>query len=234
MAPPTPSAESALDALLGRIADEFTERCRRGEAPEVEEYARLHPQIAELLREMLPALRAFAALPPSVRCAVTPPASPPQAAASPDALWPPVADRFEILEKLGEGGMGVVYKARQVALNRLVALKLINPLGHPGERERFRTEAEAVARLQHPNIIQIFEVGEHQGRPFLCLELVEGGSLAEQTRGQPQPPTEAARLVEVVARAVHHAHQKGIVHRDLKPANILLAACGLANSAKER
>ena len=91
-----------------------------------------------------------------------------------------------------------------------------------GDAARFRTEAEAVARLQHPNIVQVFEVGEHDGRPFLALEYVEGGSLL-QLAGTPQPPLEAARLLKTLARAMHHAHQQGIIHRDLKPANILLA-----------
>jgi hypothetical protein len=120
--------------------------------------------------------------------------------------------------------MGVVYQARQVKLNRLVALKMILAGSHAGEADltRFRTEAEAIARLQHPNIVQVFEVGEHQGTPFLSLEYCAGGSLDKKLDGRPLPPREAAHLVEVLARAVQAAHVRGVVHRDLKPANILL------------
>src|SRR5581483_5811024 len=94
------------------------------------------------------------------------------------------------------------------------------------ERDRFRLEAEAVARLQHPNIVQVYEIGECGGLPFFALEYVDGGSLAARLRGAPQPPSEAARLVETLARAVHAAHEAGIVHRDLKPANVLMASGG--------
>jgi tetratricopeptide (TPR) repeat protein len=135
---------------------------------------------------------------------------------------------YEIQDELGRGGMGVVYRARQVGLNRPVALKMILAGAHagPNERARFRIEAEAVARLQHPNIVQVYEVGEWDGRPFLSLELVEGG-LEEKLGGMPQPRREAARLAEILARAVHHVHQHGILHRDLKPSNILLTPEGV-------
>jgi WD40 repeat protein/serine/threonine protein kinase len=140
------------------------------------------------------------------------------------ARWPTVPS-YEILRELGRGGMGVVYEARQIQLNRLVALKMILTGGHAGEQElaRFRTEAEAVARLQHPNIVQIHEVGEAQGRPFFSLEYVDGGSLDRKTAGTPLPPRQAARLVETLAGAMDAAHRCGIIHRDLKPANVLLA-----------
>lgn len=124
--------------------------------------------------------------------------------------------------------MGVVYRARQVALNRLVALKMIlaGPHAGPEELARFRTEAEAIAQLQHPNIVQVYEIGEAEGRAYFSLEFVEGGSLASQLNGTPLPATRVAQLVEVLARAIHYAHLHGIIHRDLKPANVLLTADG--------
>jgi hypothetical protein len=131
---------------------------------------------------------------------------------------------YEVEAVLGRGGIGVVYKARHLALKRTVALKMLaagHP--HPAERARFRAEAEAVARLQHPNIVQIHEVGEAAGRPFIALEFVTGGSLAERLARQVPPPRDAARLVAALAEPIHLAHSRNLVHRDLKPANVLLA-----------
>ena len=132
---------------------------------------------------------------------------------------------YDILEELGRGGMGVVYKARHRRLQRLVALKMVLAGAHVGQvgLARFRAEAEAVAKLLHPNIVQIYETGEHEGRPFFSLEFVEGGSLDQQIAKSPTSPRGAAQLVETLARTMEVAHQRGIVHRDLKPANILLA-----------
>ncbi len=132
---------------------------------------------------------------------------------------------YEILEELGRGGMGVVYKARHLALNRIVALKmiLIRAHAHEKDRKRFQAEAEAVAQLQHPNIIQIFEIGEHEDLPFFSLELCPGGSLGDRLDGKPLKEKTAASIIRVLASAIQTAHEKGIVHRDLKPANILSA-----------
>ena len=139
----------------------------------------------------------------------------------------PLHDRvgpYQILAELGRGGMGVVYKARHASLNRVVALKMMSGLGAPGPelQVRFRREAEAVARLQHPNIVQLFEAGEHLGQPYFTLEFVAGGNLSQHLAGKPMPPRQAAALLEPIARAVQFAHENGIVHRDLKPGNILL------------
>jgi WD40 repeat protein/tRNA A-37 threonylcarbamoyl transferase component Bud32 len=131
---------------------------------------------------------------------------------------------YEILGELGRGGMGVVYKARQRGLNRIVALKMILAASHASAKEltRFRHEGEVVAQLHHPNIVQIFEVGETEGRPFFSLEFVPGGSMSAKLDGTPWPVRQAAQLLAKLARAIHAAHQLGIVHRDLKPANVLI------------
>ncbi|MCI0464808.1 MAG: serine/threonine protein kinase, partial [Gemmataceae bacterium] len=136
---------------------------------------------------------------------------------------------YDILGQLGRGGMGVVYKARQQSLDRVVALKTLRAdVGAgPDELSRFRREAEAVARLQHPNVVQIYEIGAHDGQPFFALEFVDGGSLDRKVNGVPQPAPQAAQLVEVLARAIEAAHQCGVIHRDLKPANVLLTADGV-------
>ncbi|MHB1426347.1 MAG: WD40 repeat domain-containing serine/threonine protein kinase [Gemmataceae bacterium] len=135
---------------------------------------------------------------------------------------------YEILGELGRGGMGVVYKAHHKSLNRIVALKMILAGAHASveQRVRFRGEAEAAAGLQHPNIVGVYEVGEHDHRPYFSLEYVEGCCLREVISDYPARPVNAAGLVEQLAHAVHYAHQRGIVHRDLKPANILLTRGG--------
>jgi tetratricopeptide (TPR) repeat protein len=132
---------------------------------------------------------------------------------------------YELIGELGRGGMGVVYKARQIAADRVVALKMIRTDGPPDAdlAARFRTEAEAAAQLQHPHIVQIFEVGAHRGRPFFAMEFVEGGTLADRLSAGPLPPADAAALLLPLARAVAAAHARGVLHRDLKPANVLLA-----------
>ena len=138
-----------------------------------------------------------------------------------------------ILGELGRGGMGVVYKARQVNLNRICALKMILAGAHAGPEAaaRFLSEAETVAQLEHPAIVQIHHLGDHDGRPYLELEYVDGGSLDDRSDGTPLPAGEAAELVEALARAIHYSHGLGVVHRDLKPSNILLTQDGRAKIA---
>jgi WD40 repeat protein/tRNA A-37 threonylcarbamoyl transferase component Bud32 len=132
---------------------------------------------------------------------------------------------YEILGEVGRGGMGVVYRVRHRGLHRLAALKMVlaGEFASPTQELRFRLEAELAARVQHPNIVQVYEIGSYEGRPFLALEWVEGGSLANRLDGKPWPPDEAAALIETLARAIDVAHSEGVVHRDLKPANILLS-----------
>jgi serine/threonine protein kinase len=138
----------------------------------------------------------------------------------------PAPPGYEVLAELDRGGMGVVYKARQLGLDRLVALKMIlaGPQARPQDLTRFNTEARAVARLQHPNIVQIHDIGTTDGHAYLVLEYLEGGDLDATLRGKPLPPEQAAALVETLARAVHHAHLNGIIHRDIKPSNVLLTS----------
>jgi serine/threonine-protein kinase len=141
----------------------------------------------------------------------------------------PKVEGYEILGELGRGGMGVVYKARHVKLDRVVALKMVLAGAHASQSQldRFILEAQAVARLQHPDIVQVFEVGEHDGLPYFSLEFVEGGTLAHKLGGKPMAPPAAAEMALILAGAMQVAHRKSIIHRDLKPANILLTAEGL-------
>ncbi len=140
----------------------------------------------------------------------------------------PEVPGYEILGLLGHGGMGVVYRARQLKANRLVALKMIRAVEHatPQERLRFQIETEAVARLQHPHIVQLHEVGEVRGQPFFSLEFCDGGTLSAQLKKKRPSPRETAELIETLARAMHYAHLRGVVHRDLKPGNVLRTADG--------
>jgi hypothetical protein len=154
---------------------------------------------------------------------------PPVGGAGPAEVGDQEVKGYEILGELGRGGMGVVYKARQVGLNRVVALKMILAGSHtePAVLARFQAEALAIAKLQHPNIVQIYETGQQDGLPYLSLEYVDGGNLDRRLAGQPRPPREAAELTKTLARAVHAAHRAGVIHRDLKPANVLLTSGGV-------
>jgi tetratricopeptide (TPR) repeat protein len=203
-----PGLRSRPEVVLDLIYHEVLLREEAGEAPHREEYEQRFPGLhADLCR----LFEVHGALGPGG--ATDGPAA---------AGW--AGPGYEILSEVGRGAMGVVYRARQKSLGRVVALKMILDGPHAGPRDlaRFRAEAAAVARLQHPNIVQIFEVGEQDGRPYLALEFIDGDRLDRKLRGGPLPPRAAAELAETLARAVHYAHERGVVHRDLKPANILL------------
>jgi len=213
-------AEADRTALLRELlALELHYRRTAGEVPTAEEYLLRFPHHDELI-----AIAFTSPVQPSMARAVEPISN--EGGLSRRVL--PTVTGYQILSELGRGGMGVVYKAHHLKLNRTVALKMILGAGHVGPEglARFRKEAEATARLQHPHIVQIHEIGEADDLPYFALEFVGGGSLAKKLDGKPQPPREVARMVELLARAVAYAHESGIVHRDLKPGNVLLNAKG--------
>jgi eukaryotic-like serine/threonine-protein kinase len=232
-----PLLSADREATLDLIYNEIMLREESGERPQLEEYRERFPHLAAALAvqfEVEHALDKQLAGSVADRGAATMRESPLPVDVNADHGLPTLPG-YEILEVLGRGGAGVVYKARQLSLKRLVALKMILTGAHAGPEEltRFRTEAEAVARLQHPNIVQVFEVGAHEGRPFMAMELVEG-NLSKILAGTPAPPRLAAQWVEELASAVQYAHQQGIVHRDLKPANILIAGNAPLSATGER
>jgi tetratricopeptide (TPR) repeat protein len=206
-----------LDERVMQILESWEERRERGVVLSPEELCTECPELVEKVREAIRAVRAFD----------------PEAVANTETVTEAksAVTRFEIpgyeiVDELGRGGMGVVYKARDLRLNRLVALKVMRAGAYASETElaRFQAEAEAVAALQHPNIVQIFDIGRHGQVPYFSLELVEGGTLAAKVHETPLPAREAARMMGEVARAVAYAHSKGVIHRDLKPQNVLLTS----------
>jgi hypothetical protein len=243
-----PALRADEESVLDLLCSEVLLRHEQGKPICLPEYAGRFPHCAERMKKFVRMLE-LSAVAPDEQAAAGPAVGeavaatlPPAGAGAADGLTltpaqqPPElaageADSvpgYELLSELGRGGMGVIFEARQVSLNRVVALKMILAGAHAGPEQlrRFRSEAEAVARLQHPGIVQIFEIGEHRGNAFFSLELVGGGSLADRLDGKPMAAKDAARLVEALARSIHAAHQSGIVHRDLKPANILLTPEG--------
>jgi serine/threonine-protein kinase len=216
-----PPPDSDRDERLARLFAELTEAQRHGRSADIDAMALAHPDLADELRGLWGMVLVMDGL---VRPRAQEPSTLPLP--SPERSLPLRRRRefgeFELLEELGRGGMGVVYKARQTSLDRLVALKLIQR----GERERFRREAESAARLDHPNIVPVYGVGECDGEAYLCMKYIEGTTLARLVAENPLPPREAARYVLLIARAVHYAHEKGILHRDLKPSNVLIDVQG--------
>jgi serine/threonine-protein kinase len=205
--------ESRLDQVLA----DYLEAAESGVVPDQTTLMARHPELAVELGDFMAVRdqvdRYLAGLRP--------------AAAARQSLPPSFGD-YELQAEIGRGGMGVVFQARQKSLNRLVALKMIRGGTADSEKDvrRLRAEAEAAAHLDHPHIVPIYEIGEHEGRPYFSMKLFEGGSLAEHVREFSASPRHAAELIATIARAVHHAHQRGILHRDLKPSNILLDAEG--------
>jgi serine/threonine-protein kinase len=210
------------DEQLALLLADLSTRQRSGDTPDVDAVGRQHPHLADELKQLW-AIAQFADLARGSAAATRPYTTP-----APDGPPPPLPRSFgdfTLLAELGRGGMGVVYMARQQSLGRTVAIKMIREarLASDANHARFRAEAEAAARLQHPNIVTVHEVGTADGQAYLCMEYVDGPTLAQRLHADgPLPPREAARLVAVIARAVHHAHEHGVLHRDLKPSNILL------------
>jgi hypothetical protein len=223
-------SQPGLPWFLARLE----EALRQGRAPDAAWLCEGRPELIPLVEQVLEHLRHFAphAQPAETlvggQAGLAAPLQPTLTGSSSHAGQPAAPPLYEILGVLGRGGMGVVYRARQIRLNRVVALKMILAGSHanPEDQARFLTEAEAVAAIQHPGIVQVYTFGTYEGLPYMAMELCPGGSLAQKLAGTPLPPKEAAALVAQMARAIQAAHDKGIVHRDLKPANILLAADG--------
>jgi WD40 repeat protein len=247
-----PDLALETEALLDLIYNEVVLRERQADSPQLDEYVARFPVLSPRLREQFEVHRAlrqadYVTDGPSVaRSApgsrtIAPQSGTPQEGCTDRTMtlgaaakgtspvdWPKVLQGYEIVAQIGRGGMGVVFKAWQTKLRRLVALKMLRDgaLANRGDLDRFHTEAEAIARLQHPHIVQIFEIGGKEGGSYFVMELVDGVSLDRKLAGQPQPVREAAALVETLARAMHYAHERGVIHRDLKPANVLVAADG--------
>ena len=216
------------DSRISELIRRFESLRNEGQNVSAEELCGDCPELTVELRKYIASWRSTGGVHETLAEAATAGSTPSAAAPGPaPAIGPryPSLAGYEFVGELGRGGMGVVYKARQLSLNRLVAIKTILAGAHAGARERarFYAEAESVARLQHPNIVQIYDISECDGAPYFSMEFVEGASLHRRLAGGPVDATTSAMLIETMAIAIHYAHERGIVHRDLKPANILMA-----------
>ena len=210
------SRELELAAILERLTDS-TVALR----PSLEELTAAHPHLAAELRDLWGAVMVVEAV---AQKSLAGGSTPQQTLNLSEKSPPSVLGDFELMEEIGRGGMGVVYRARQRSLDRDVALKLIlhGAQASPADQARFQTEVAAAAQLDHPHIVPIYEVGSDQGWQYFGMKLLAGQTLLEKTSAGPLPDREAARLVMTIAHAIQYAHDRGVIHRDLKPANILL------------
>jgi serine/threonine-protein kinase len=229
-----PSASD--DERLAQIVSDLTDRIRRGESPNLEAFVQQHPDLETELKQVWPALvlaEELAKPPPDRRSKIEDRGSKIQVQSVQSSILDPRSSisplprmfgDYELLEEIGRGGMGVVYKARQKSLNRIVALKMIlrGELASASDLVRFRAEAESAARLEHANIVPVFEVGECDGQAFFTMKYVEGTTLRHRAAQGPLSPRDTARYLAAIGRAIDFAHQRGILHRDLKPSNILI------------
>ena len=223
---PTPNDPTESISLLDALIASYVEAVEAGRVPDRAEWLARHPDRAEALRGFFADLDRMDRVAAPLRMAGPPDET---GGVDPDGRPDPPTVRYfgdyELLEEVARGGMGIVYKARQASLNRVVALKMVLTGSFASAREvaRFQAEAEAAANLDHPHIVPVYEVGEHEGQPYFSMKFVEGTSLATHPRGDLR--AEVRGLI-VVAEAVHHAHRRGVLHRDLKPSNVLVDALG--------
>ncbi|HZU39011.1 MAG TPA: serine/threonine-protein kinase [Gemmataceae bacterium] len=219
-----PASEQADDARLASILDEMTARLRAGQPPDIDAVANAHTDLAADLRELWGAVQLAENLARRSEKPTLPQALPPSASGP----LPRTFGDYELLEEIGRGGMGVVYKARQRSLDRVVAVKMIlrGALASPAELARFRAEATAAAHLEHPHIVPVHEVGDCDGEAYFSMRYVEGKTLSALTAAGPLPPRRAAEYLLAITEAVAHAHRHGVLHRDLKPSNIIVDHAG--------
>jgi eukaryotic-like serine/threonine-protein kinase len=221
---------SAEEEALARIVSDVSDRIRAGEEVKLEEIQKLHPSHASDLQMLWGTL--VVAHVAGAMAIEESSKTPSHRMANDSGNWdvplPIQLGDYELIEEIGHGGMGVVYRAKQLSLGREVAVKMIlrGRLASESDRKRFFVEAEATAKLSHPNIVPVYEVGEHEGRPFFSMQLVRGKTLSALIADGPLQQRDAARYMVPICRAIHYAHEQGILHRDIKPSNILIEESG--------